>query len=227
FMRNHFYLLSLLVALMSLTSCSTPIFSLSTLEPETNQPLDLPHLAFEIDQASFERVYQRGFIAQIDEDEPNTTVFSTSVNPQIPDTYTLSERSVHQWISRPSGPQYGYARVHINGVSKGNSAAGLTIGSALLLFIPNLAGVPVARPQAEVSIELEILDGHGQTLGRYRGNGSKRKTVGFYYGKREGNIRNLHAMALKEAWEDIYLQVRKDADQLNYGLLRSGPIMQE
>lgn len=226
-MRNHLFLLPLLVALAMLTSCGTPIFSLATLEPETNQPLDLPHLAFEMDPYSFERVYQRGLEAHINDDGSNAAVINTTVNPQIPDTYTLSERSVQQWISRPIGPHYGYARVHLQGVSQGNAAAGLTIGSAIFMFIPNLVGVPVAKPRAEVSLELEIIDSQGHSLGRYRGTGEESQLVGFYYGKREGNRRNLHAKALKGAWEEIYSKVRMDADRLSDALISSGPILQE
>lgn len=219
-----------LLGLVMLSSCGTPIFSLSSLDPSQRSPLELPHLAFEMERASFDRVYQRGLETRIEEDNSfngGATVVTSPVNPRIPDAFAISERCIQQWISRPVGAQYGFARVTITGLSSGNAGTGYLLVSALTAFIPNFFGFPLAKPAAEVSLALDIIDSQGEILGHYTGTGDASKLIGFYYGKRKGTPRQIHATAMQEAWEQIYTQIAQDQTLLTNALLKAGPVLAE
>ncbi|MEM7657519.1 MAG: hypothetical protein AAF399_15405 [Bacteroidota bacterium] len=212
-------------AILALSSCSS-FFHVSelTVGPPLAQPL--PPLQVEWDWFSLRQSFPTRFeseevMAETEMDAAEIRYVSRT-DIRLQDTKVLMEHTVRDQLCEQLGPEYGYAICRVVGQHHYADQRGFTVLSLASAFLLNVVGMPFARQNTEVVLELEIRDSHDQLVARYQGMGTERLVSGLYYG--HNGLRRTHVSALKQALAQIVAQVEADADQVRSALQEAGEI---
>lgn len=208
----------------SLCSCSAG-FDLVHLQAPPKQAEQLPRLQLALDQQTFDNFYPIQYVEyeQVQDDGSIAYVNRVKANVPYQDVLTIAERTLKHSICVPQGDYFGIARLKVSSCSVLNRGLGLLTLSVLSAGLLNVLGMPHSRYEAIIEFELDILDGEGNILNSYVGQGRSTRTKGFYYGGGDAS-RTVHAEAVNMALSAIQKQVEKDSQQLTSAMEKAGPL---
>lgn len=160
-------------------------------------------------------------IARLEISSPSTTTFSDST---IKTTnyqsmyFTIFERELRTNLMDTIGEKYGNIELTIiyDRYKKNN---GLLILSSVLLFMPNIVGMPLGSIEQYTEIEVKIYDKKANEIARYNISKNIKKYLGLYYNYKYEDIDYVKVLVFKEIMRDLRLRITKDAKAIN-GLLK-------
>jgi hypothetical protein len=130
------------------------------------------------------------------------------------DQYEIFDQEVENNLCNPYGQKFGYIILRTY-YSKYKLGLGYSVASGLTLLIPNLLGLPLARPKFEVQATIEILNSRKELIGKYKASGEGKSIMALYYGYSQSDaIRKARNEALNNALEGIRNQIKSDVPRL-------------
>jgi hypothetical protein len=140
------------------------------------------------------------------------------------DQFEIFDQEVDNNLCNSYGQKYGYIVLRTY-YSKFGIGIGYSVVSGITLFIPNLLGMPMARPKFELQATVEILNSRKELIGKYRAAGKGKSITALYYGYGQSDsIRKARIDALNNALSEIRKQIQTDAPRLSEELKKAGTI---
>jgi hypothetical protein len=140
------------------------------------------------------------------------------------DQFEIFDQEVDNNLCNSYGKRFGYIVLRTY-YSKFGLGIGYSAASGATLFIPNLFGMPMARPKFEIQATVEILNSKKELIGKYRAAGAGKSIMALYYGYGQSDsIRKARVEALTNALSEIRKQIQADAARLSEELRKAGMI---
>lgn len=156
---------------------------------------------------------------------PSPFEVHTRVGASMQDVFTILANELSDNMTRSSGEKTGEARFKLVYYNRTMPGWGWVIPSVMTLNIANLAGMPFTRYQADLELQMEIVDANQRVIAQYRAPGTGKTTVAFYYGYDGASAhRKANLLALQEAMRGIRNKMEPDLARLNNELLAAEPV---
>ncbi len=146
----------------------------------------------------------------------------------LKDVFNMLGNELDENLNQSSNPKYGHARFKLLDYKRRNTGWGWTVASFSTFFIPNLAGMPVARGRAELELQLEIVDADGKVLVRYVAPGQGKACIALYHGYNSATAtRKANLLALQNALANIKKKLEADVPSLASQLEAAGTLRKQ
>lgn len=141
------------------------------------------------------------------------------------DPQRLFEREVRMHLTDPEDTaRYGTAQLQVLECSARRTGRLLQGVQIATLMLPSVLGVPLEWYESDLRAAMQIVSAKGDTLATYRGHGQSRIRVAMYHGYSQTQANRVADLAaLREALNQIKLQLDNDAGRLRGQLLAAGP----
>jgi hypothetical protein len=150
---------------------------------------------------------------------PSPFAIYTQLGEPMRDVFTVLGNELNDNTTQRAGEKYGLARFKLVYYERREPGWGWLVPSVVTFGTANLFGMPANKIQANLELQMEILDANQNVVAQYRAPGSGKATVAMYYGyigfdaKRKVNL-----LALQEAMRDIRRQMEPDIPKINADL---------
>ena len=168
-----------------------PPVSLTELRPQGKNDTLLPMLDPIVDTHSLEFAYAGSrqhvssnitITTNDDEDSVIYDYSSPSYDQRIQDAITIFTRDVTNNICDSSTPSCGTIQMSIAAANIRQRGLGLLLASTLLLWTPQLVGVPIGFYETQLDVDVEIFDRNDNIVGRYNTLSKSNVVMALYYG---------------------------------------------
>lgn len=156
---------------------------------------------------------------------PSPFAVATQLGVPMRDVFTVLGNELNDNTTRRAGEKQGQARFKLVYYERREPGWGWLVPSVVTLGTANLFGMPANKIQANLELQMEILDTNQNIVAQYRAPGSGKATVAMYHGyigfdaKRKANL-----LALQEAMRYIRRQMEPDLAKINAGLQTAGAV---
>ena len=159
---------------------------------------------------------------------PDPMAAYTHIGAPMRDVFTVLGNELNNNTTQKAGEKYGQARFKLVYYQRTNPGWGWVIPSTLTFGVANVLGMPVSRIQADLELQMEILDANERVVAQYRAPGAGKATMAMYYGySGMGVIRKSNLLALQEAMRSIRQQMEPDLARIGADLQNTGPVKPE
>lgn len=142
------------------------------------------------------------------------------------DPQKLFEREVRMHLTDPEDTaRYGTAQLQVLECTARRTGRVLQGVQMATFMLPSLLGVPLEWYESDLRAAVQIVSARGDTLATYQGRGQSRIRVAMYHGYSQTQANRVADLAaLREALNQIKLQLDNDAGRLRGQLLTAGKI---
>lgn len=225
--KDNFFLI---LCALSLGACRTLQMSDFRQQDKLKEPL--PPLTLEVHAESFAghfaaEMFEEGMTNSGISGEPwipNPFAIYTQVGEPMRDVFTVLGNELNDNTTQRAGNKQGLARFKLVYYDRREPGWGWLVPSVLTLGTANLFGMPANRIEANVELQMEILDLNKNVVAQYRAPGSGKATVAMYHGyagfdaKRKANL-----LALQQAMRGIRQKMEADLPKINAALQKNHP----
>lgn len=218
-MKNAILLLTLFVLC---AACKT--FDITSMRYGDHFSDKLPPLKPEFDSQSFgpqyPNIYDSAAMVLSGTLDPEHLLRNASIEQKISyDTKAIYTHEIMKNLSKKVGQTQGTAVCRRGFRSRGITTALNPVLSIITLGIVNLFGYPAAVHKDELELIVDIYDLNNNVVASFSGMGYGEAKEALYKGYNKSNARRkAHALAFKEALENIKIQIKESRIELSNAL---------
>ncbi len=208
----------LMLQIAGYSQAQNSVFTTGIVNPEK-----LPKLDYLISEENLAEAFsdRHEFITEeYSEDNLESGSYSTFIfrDRKINDARNLFIRYLENDLLLNQGKSHGSIEIELVYYNhKFNFTPGSVL-NVLTLGVGYVLGIPSARKQTEVEIEISIRDRNQEIVGTWFGKGKNNVYEGLYY--RKLNERESSLLAMKEALESVNAQIMSERERIEQALMK-------